>query len=168
MLLSKEALIKNDTKLHNKNLLIYYFSHIKEPDFNVVKLLIEAGVDVNAKNESERTALIIAAKNGYARIVKLLIEGAHPFIAEVHQLRSEQRGQSYLGQLPPELLTQTMQYVKPPNKADPNITDYARRTALSYAIDTLYNIFGKKSSDPEKIKNYEEIIDILKPITTKK
>ena len=48
----------------------------KNNDFKTVKVLIEASADVNAvtKNRMQHTALIKASKEGYARIVKLLIE----------------------------------------------------------------------------------------------
>ena len=38
----------------------------------VVKLLIEKGADINARDNSGRTALMIASKNGHTQIVELL------------------------------------------------------------------------------------------------
>lgn len=41
---------------------------------NVIKLLIESGADINAKNIHGNTALIFASARGYLDIVKYLIE----------------------------------------------------------------------------------------------
>ena len=40
----------------------------------IVKLLLEAGADVNTKNNDGYTALALASKNGYTKIVELLKE----------------------------------------------------------------------------------------------
>ena len=39
-----------------------------------VKLILEHGADVNAKDSDEQTALMFAAEKGYTEIVKLLLE----------------------------------------------------------------------------------------------
>ena len=49
------------------------FSVIKNNDIEIVKLLIENGADVNAKNEDGETALHLANRKGYLDIVKYLI-----------------------------------------------------------------------------------------------
>jgi uncharacterized protein len=40
----------------------------------VVKLFLEKGVDVNARNKRRETALIVAAARGHADVVKLLLD----------------------------------------------------------------------------------------------
>ncbi|MFC1670864.1 ankyrin repeat domain-containing protein, partial [Spirochaetota bacterium] len=42
-------------------------------DINIIKLLIEKGINVNAKGGNGRTALITASEKGYTEIVKILI-----------------------------------------------------------------------------------------------
>ena len=46
----------------------------KANDKETVKLLIEAGADINAKNNDGYTALMLASWNGHKDVVKLLIE----------------------------------------------------------------------------------------------
>ncbi len=41
---------------------------------DIVKALIDRGVDINVKDKDNDTALIIAKKNGYNDIVQFLIE----------------------------------------------------------------------------------------------
>jgi ankyrin repeat protein len=41
-------------------------------NIEIVKLLLEAGVDVNTKTKKGETALIYALNNGYTEIVNLL------------------------------------------------------------------------------------------------
>lgn len=41
--------------------------------FDIVKSLIENGADINAKDNDDLTAFILAAEKGYSKIVKLLI-----------------------------------------------------------------------------------------------
>jgi ankyrin repeat protein len=41
---------------------------------DMVKMLLEAGAEVNAKADNGWTALILAKRNGHAEIVRLLIE----------------------------------------------------------------------------------------------
>ncbi|MFC1478069.1 ankyrin repeat domain-containing protein [Candidatus Margulisiibacteriota bacterium] len=50
----------------------------------VVKLLIEAGADLNLKNVEDRTALMIAAEKGHTEIIKLLIEAGADLNAECY------------------------------------------------------------------------------------
>jgi len=71
---SKEDIIKDlgnlSQKEKNKNL----FNAIFNNNIEEVKLLIEAGANVNAKDEYGYIPLIIASANNYKEIVKLLIE----------------------------------------------------------------------------------------------
>ncbi len=60
--------------------------------YNIAKLLIASGADVNQKNVNETTALIYAATFGQKEIIKLLIENEadisardnRGFTAEMH------------------------------------------------------------------------------------
>ena len=47
----------------------------REGEVDVVKVLLAAGADVEAKDEDGRTALHRAARAGHGDIVKVLIEG---------------------------------------------------------------------------------------------
>jgi len=46
---------------------------VRSGDIERVRLLVSAGVDVNAKDKDGNTALHVAAGNGHAEIVELLI-----------------------------------------------------------------------------------------------
>ena len=48
--------------------------YIKIENDKVVRLLLEHGAEVDAKNESGETALMVAASNGYEKNVTLLLE----------------------------------------------------------------------------------------------
>ena len=82
---------------------------------------------------------MITAGAGYIDIVKLLLEGASPILPQLQKLRRIE-SKSYLGLLPKELLTPIAQYIKPPNKADPNMKDIDGKTALNYAIKGLEEV----------------------------
>ena len=43
-------------------------------DVEVVRKLVDTGVDLNVRNDIERTALIVAALNGHAEIAQILID----------------------------------------------------------------------------------------------
>ena len=58
-------------------------AHGGQPE--IVKLLIEKGAEINAKDKSGWTALMLAARGGYPEIVKMLIEkGADFRITDKH------------------------------------------------------------------------------------
>ena len=53
-------------------------------DLNSVRLLIEAGAEVNVKNEYYETALILAAKNAHTVVVETLINAGADMNAKDH------------------------------------------------------------------------------------
>ena len=64
-------LLESLNKLNKNNLFIEV---CKKGSIKIVKLLIDKGADVNAKNNDGWTALIWASRNGYTEIAKLLID----------------------------------------------------------------------------------------------
>lgn len=158
--------------------LFYYIDYLRSgpginikrllPQTAIIKLLIERGADINAVDEKRQNALMRAASLGLPEIVKLLLEGVSP--SEIQQLRRTEiaHAHSYLGLLPPELMTLTTQYIP---RADPNTVDSRNRTALAHAIEQLGRIegnlraYGTASEIAQRIRDYEEIIKILAPLT---
>ena len=56
-------MLDNDWNLINKN----------TPDsLSIIKLLIKAGIDINAENEYEETALELASKRSFKEVVEIL------------------------------------------------------------------------------------------------
>jgi len=134
---------------------------------NIVKLLIEAGANVNAKNDDNFTSLMFTSYNGYEEIVKLLIDtGANV---------SAQDKRKYTALI----------YATQANKikivkllieagADINARDNFENTALTYVyrnsnreIIDLLKRYGAKDvneslHDILKPKSYEDIKNIQK------
>ena len=169
LILSQDPDIYAKVKNFGDEVLSYYIRHTDygQSDPIIIKLLIEHGAHINSRDIVRQTPLIIAARMGFPETVRLLLEGTHN-VAKLHQLRSEERGRSYLGRLPQELITQTAQYLE---KADPNLTDILGKTALNYAINQLAAILNNPENFGnvnQRIKNYEAIINMLEPVTTKK
>ena len=70
--LTKNILDKEVT--YDNTITILLLDLIKKEDFKAVKLLIDMGADVNAKDENDRTALIYASRNSSSEILEYLIE----------------------------------------------------------------------------------------------
>ena len=70
--LTKNILDKEVT--YDNTITILLLDLIKKEDFKAVKLLIDMGADVNAKDENGRTALIYASRNSSSEILEYLIE----------------------------------------------------------------------------------------------
>ena len=131
----------------------------------MIRFLIERGINLDAKGIKKITALMLAAYWGTPEVVKLLLEGASQLpVAKLKRMQN-----IYLNILPSELFTLTAQYVR--NSANPNITDYRDNTALDYAKRRLEEIQKHPESytnPDERIKEFQEIIKMLEPVTTKK
>jgi len=85
-----DLLIRYGAKLQlldkEKNTVLHHIvGNSDNPD--LVRLLINHGIDVNAVNKSRETALMIAAENGSAESVKVLLESG----ADVTKLNAENR-----------------------------------------------------------------------------
>lgn len=166
-----QLLLDRGAIINREFLADYIMFNNQQPETAVIKLLIERGAHINAKKRmSGETALTMAAKFGYSKTVQTLLEGDGPAFAEqLRQLRHTQP-QSYLSLLPLELMTPVSQYVRT-NRADPNITDYCEKKALIYAIERQVNLFHHPENRvnlDQQIKAYQEIINLLEPVTTKK
>lgn len=147
----------------------------REGSLEAMRLLIEKGADINGLNSNKMTPLITAAQAGNLEAVKLLLR--YGSARSASDLRRTQG--SYLSLFPKELSKMVAQY-----GINPNIKDNEGKTALDHAIQG-YDFNDKSSKNewyltkayPNKTrkemvdlvesqkKNYQEIIDLLKPIT---
>ena len=163
----------NKKNKEGSNALNYYsmLNFPNNPNITIVKLLIENGVDINNIDNHRITPLELAAYYGHPEIVRLLIQGgSQAGTSKLRHLKSSEKEKSYFGWLPSELMELTERYT---NQADPNITNIVGQTPLTIAINQLENILMNPrlrydSNSAQKIKDYEEIINLLEPITTKK
>ncbi len=150
----------------------FYINFESRPNIEIVRLLMGYGADVNATGpvpqfifRKDTTPLIEAALAGEPEILKLLLDGIRgisPLLQESGQK------QTYLSLLPKDLIKETAQYI---NRADPNFKDKDGNTALSWAIQVLEMILKHADSYnnvDQLIKRYEEVINILEPITKKR
>lgn len=82
---SEEDIIKDLSKL-TKNELVDKLCHAaRYGQFDSVQLLLTTHVNINAKDENGRNALIWASTNGWLDIVKLLLDnGAHVNIKDIY------------------------------------------------------------------------------------
>lgn len=64
------AEITDNKDLANKNILV----HSEEGNYQLVKILLQQGVDIHACNNNEATALILSAFNGHSKVSNLLID----------------------------------------------------------------------------------------------
>jgi ankyrin repeat protein len=98
----------------------------------VVKLLLEKGADIQAKNEMNWNALMQAASEGYADVVKLLLEAG----SEVNVI-SKEIGETVLilasWKNAPEIVKMLLEY-----NANKNINDKNGDTAFDYAKKERY------------------------------
>lgn len=142
----------------------YYISHVYQASPEIIKLMVEYGADINIQNKGGKTPLMLAAYWGNVPTVRLLING----IQETQGLEQIgiQHDKTYFSLLPTEIRKITFEHLK--MRADPNITDTNGNTALSLAIKFLEEMLahpnGYQDVD-QRIRNYEEIINILEPIT---
>lgn len=57
-----------------------FFEAVSNNDINVTKLFLETGLDPNARDDDENTALIIAASKGYIEIAQFLLDHNADFL----------------------------------------------------------------------------------------
>jgi ankyrin repeat protein len=70
---SKEIIIKELSNLSQRKRNKRLFDASYNGYLDIVKLLIENGADINAKNEYDYNSLMLASKNGFIDVVSLLI-----------------------------------------------------------------------------------------------
>ena len=125
---------------------------VSEKNLDIVKILLEAGADVNAKNSNGSTALIGARSDN---IVKLLIEAG----AEIDAQDSE--GKTALMRVSNEIPIDPMNKTKVLLEAgaDVDIEDNKGKTALDHAADKkcfelvkLLMRFGDQPFEPKRMK----------------
>lgn len=138
-------------------------------NIELVKFLIENGIDINAQDNSGRTALMYAAENGFDDIVKLLIDGVK---SKTHQLLQLERQETYLSLLPADVIKSIDEYITV--SADPNILSKEGKTALDYAREAVAKTTSMQVDSEEKLSkkiyllnDYTDIILLLKPITNR-
>lgn len=141
-------------------------------DVEVIKELIAYGADVEIKDKFGYTLLMKAAQDGLVNVVRLLLEGTPVHTEQLKEI-SKPGQKTYLSLLPPDLQAITFGYIRG-IKADPNIKNYKGNTALDLAIESLKNLIDDQKDYPnlnihtdadQKIRSYQQIIDILAPIT---
>lgn len=135
-------------------------------DEALIRQLIEHGAHVDIQlNRGADTPLIWAARHGKVNVVRFLTQGV---IVNEQQLKemSEPKQESYLSLLPEELKKMTFANLRV--KANPNIRNKEGKTALDEArvqlaavVDPQYPLVNAD----QVIRDYEEIINILEPIT---
>ncbi|MCB1141682.1 MAG: ankyrin repeat domain-containing protein [Leptospiraceae bacterium] len=127
-LLSKEKIDLNAADSHNRTSLMIASS---DNNLTVVKLLVEAGADINRKNkENGRTALMYASVNGHYDVVKYLIEQESNLINA-----KDKEGKTALIHA---VMGGRMNVIKLliENKANVNSRTYTDDSALSFALKT--------------------------------
>lgn len=174
LFLTHGADINTRDPINGSNALHLYLSSLWTIDpttLPIVEILIESGIDLNARTATRQTALMLAAEKARPSVVRLLIKGASPAaqqkfehpLGQAHKVRG-----TYMNLLPEDVIRVTAQYAA--NKADPNLKDNSGKTALNYAIEGLETIVANPDRYHRaegRTKEYEEIIDILDPITKK-
>lgn len=151
----------------------------RKGSIEAMHLLIEKGADINGIDNNKMTPLMMAAKYGNAEAVKLLLQyGLRPLLTENLQ---ENPG-SYFRLLPADVTKKVL----PQYAINTNIKNIHGQTALDLATiglefqekllkDEWYltNAHPNKSRQEmvylheSQKKDYQEIIDLLKPITSK-
>jgi ankyrin repeat protein len=153
-----------------------FFNAVKNGDYNKVKQILAAGIDVDV-TEDTKTALMLAAKEGHQNIVKLLLENGaninkknkshntalHFAVFNKHnnivklliEKGAEINAKGYAGQTPLVLAAEidNIEAAKLliQKGADIKAVDHASCTALTYAI----------------LHENKELINILKPMLIK-
>ena len=132
---------------------------VRRGTIDQVKFLIESGANLNSQNKHGETPLMLAADRGYVDIVKLLL--AQDFVNAAQSARREEGSRSYLSRLPAEIFKMITTY----EIIDPNIKDSSGKTALDHAIKAENKEKHGFYRMQDKLREYQEIIELLKPIT---
>lgn len=136
---------------------------------------LEAGIDVNSRDQEGRTALMYASYNGHTEAIKILIEkGAHVNLADNY-------GRTALMMASSGPFPATVKMLLD-NQADPNMTDSAEHfTALMYAAaeghldvvkillsfradHTLKDVDGDDAMTFARNNDHNEIVNLLQAI----
>lgn len=173
-----KLLITHGADVNKKNKFVtsplYYFIQAGGHNLEVMKLLIENGANVDIPDKAGNTTLMLAAKYGLVAAVRLLTNGTFLQKQQPQQLEaiSKLQERTYLSLLPVELRQAAFEHLK--IKADPNLKNKNGETALNIAIKSLEELLKNANQYPnlyanvdERIRNLEEIINILEPITAK-
>lgn len=125
-------------------------------NIRMMQRLLDKGARIDLSDNDGTTALMSAAQNGRMDAVRLLVNGV-PI--------KKQEPTSYLRLLPAELIKTTQEYLR----ANPNIKDKQGNTALALAIKAVEALLADTSiyNANRTLSDYEEIIDILEPITAR-
>jgi ankyrin repeat protein len=128
----------------------------------ITKLLLANGANVNLQSDRGDTPLMRAVIRQNVPLVRLLVGMSHP----IHVL-GKQGDRTHFSRLPLEIQKMAFAHVK----ADPNIRNKDKKTALDLAREAL----NHTKNDPEffrnidikkRINDYEEMIKILEQITS--
>ena len=124
--LTKNILDKEVT--YDNTITILLLDLIKKEDFKAVKLLIDMGANVNAKDENDRTALIYASRNSSSEILEYLIEkGADVNAKDIFDKTALMYAASFNN-------LEVVEYFIEKG-LDINAKDNKNKTALSYALE---------------------------------
>lgn len=125
----------------------YLFNAVRDNDIETIKTLIALNTDINATNESNETALMLASWYGYTKIVKLLLEHG----ADVNRVNNDgttalmfaAQDYSYTTKESLEIVSLLLDH-----DADMFIKDHADQTVF----DLFFNTFETKNENNKIIK----------------
>jgi ankyrin repeat protein len=118
-----------------------------------VKLLLEAGADINKADNKGKTPLFIAADEGHVKIVKLLLQAG----ADIHKLNEEdEKTPLYIaaenGHV--EIMKLLLEAGADPNKAG-ELTDTPLMIAAYYGRDACVKLLLDSGADKDKVNLFD-------------